>query len=336
MLQVAARLPQFPSLLTSKLRHLLQHAYSSKTIKSYNSNWNCWLKFCGKFNWDPLNVNEAVLSLFITYEFSIRQMKIQTIQKRISTISTILKLSGFHVDFSTYFTMKKVIAGATRLQGGIAPDHRLPLTVSHLRIFFQKMRSSNLSSCTARTMLAFGVFGMLRHSEYIVQNRNRPGKEALRFSDITFYPTFADCQMILLKLRVEKTLLTRKTDEVIIPATFKDVDPVHELKNLIHIRFGATPPPPSAFLFATAKGKPVDSAIFSKFLSYVCDIVKLPHSRITSHSLRIGGCTSLIEAGVGDAVIQLLGRWNSSAYRSYVRLNKEFLLKYSRLMCCSI
>ena len=34
-------------------------------------------------------------------------------------------------------------------------------------------------------------------------------------------------------------------------------------------------------------------------------------------------------AGVGDAVVQILSRWNSSAYQTYIRLDKQILCDYS-------
>ena len=44
-------------------------------------------------------------------------------------------------------------------------------------------------------------------------------------------------------------------------------------------------------------------------------------ARVSSHSLRIGGATTLAAAGLNDHEIQGVGDWKSNSYLTYVRLN---------------
>ena len=46
-------------------------------------------------------------------------------------------------------------------------------------------------------------------------------------------------------------------------------------------------------------------------------------ARYGAHSLRIGGATAAMAAGVDPAIIKVLGRWSSDVYMIYMRCNRE-------------
>ena len=53
----------------------------------------------------------------------------------------------------------------------------------------------------------------------------------------------------------------------------------------------------------------------------------------SSHSLRIGGSTSLLNGGAPPLIIKLLGRWLSSCFESYPVLQATGTRGISNLMC---
>jgi hypothetical protein len=58
----------------------------------------------------------------------------------------------------------------------------------------------------------------------------------------------------------------------------------------------------------------------NKWLSKLGPLFHLDSKRISSHSLRIGGASSLAASGVNDYVIQKMGRWKSLCFLQYIRL----------------
>ena len=54
--------------------------------------------------------------------------------------------------------------------------------------------------------------------------------------------------------------------------------------------------------------------------------------RFGAHSLRIGGATAALAAGVDPAVIRCMGRWPSDVYEIYMRLSRETAARVSTVV----
>ena len=63
----------------------------------------------------------------------------------------------------------------------------------------------------------------------------------------------------------------------------------------------------------------------SPFQNKVCEQCELranlPADKYAGHSFRIGAATTAASAGIEDSTIQTLGRWQSSSYLLYVKLD---------------
>lgn len=56
-------------------------------------------------------------------------------------------------------------------------------------------------------------------------------------------------------------------------------------------------------------------------------------ARFSTHSVRIGGATALLNAGADRLVIKLMGRWLSNAFEGYPVLSAKGSAELSRYMC---
>ena len=60
--------------------------------------------------------------------------------------------------------------------------------------------------------------------------------------------------------------------------------------------------------------------------------IGLDPRKFGAHSLRIGGATAALAAGVQPAVIRITGRWSSDCWELYARLSKEAALNVTTLI----
>lgn len=72
-------------------------------------------------------------------------------------------------------------------------------------------------------------------------------------------------------------------------------------------------------LFCHFSGKPLTRYQFSAVLAKVLAQSSIDSKNFKSHSFRIGAATTLALQGETQHVIQLAGRWQSNAYRTYIR-----------------
>ena len=76
-------------------------------------------------------------------------------------------------------------------------------------------------------------------------------------------------------------------------------------------------------LFCFSNGRPLTRFRLLKHLRHQLQQASYHPHRFNTHSFRISGATSVVEAGASQATIQQLGRWCSQAYRCYIRPPKK-------------
>ena len=145
-----------------------------------------------------------------------------------------------------------------------------------------------------------------------------PG-EHLSMDDVSIDSPSAPTK-IMIRIKASKTDPFRLGVTVCLGKTGQVLCPVEALLSYISRRGLALGP-----LFRYEDGRPLTYAALVREIRLALGAAGLDASLFAGHSFRIGAATTVAAAGVEDALIKILGRWQSSAYVRYVRVPRESL-----------
>ena len=91
---------------------------------------------------------------------------------------------------------------------------------------------------------------------------------------------------------------------------------------------GSCPGPP----FITSKGAYMTRQSFHSLLSALLIKAGLPQKQFNTHSFRIGAATSCKAAHISDVHIQAMGRWQSNAYKIYIKTPPADMASFSKII----
>lgn len=153
----------------------------------------------------------------------------------------------------------------------------------------------------------------------------------LSLSDLAVNNTQAP-QVICIKLKCSKTDQFMKGVKQVLGRTHNVLCPVTALLAYLAHR-GDSPGP----LFRWANQEPLTKTKFVDHVRKGLITANIPAHLYTGHSLCIHAVTTTASVGIEDSTIQTLGRWKSSAYLLYIKLNPSHLATLSSTMAkCSI
>ena len=175
-------------------------------------------------------------------------------------------------------------------------------------------------------------FSFCRSGEVTVEDETKyEANTHLSFADVVVdnavFPS-----VISLNIKYSKTDQGRVGVRVILGRTGDDLCPVSALLNYLSRR-GNNP----GGLFQWQDGTPLSKTKFVEATRQALTAAQLPAKDYAGHSFRIGAATTAAMAGLEDSAIQTLGRWKSSSYQLYIRMNPQQLAAMSSsLSKCSI
>jgi hypothetical protein len=186
---------------------------------------------------------------------------------------------------------------------------RLPITVMVLNDFLKFLDLDLYTHQLLFAVLTVGVYGLFRGGELTTKNKN---SMILQRADVSW----ADDHCTI-TLRESKTDVLRLGVDVHI---YKNGSPTCPYKALRRVYDAAPLKYPSAPLFQNADGSPLQYAALLRGIKALCIKLGFDAKRFGTHSLRIGGATTLAALRYPERMIKTLGRWKSISYELYARM----------------
>lgn len=201
---------------------------------------------------------------------------------------------------------------------------KLPITTAMLRSFASLLDDQHRSDALVLAMMWVATTGMLRISEFTVDNKDNDHLLSLSqlsfrmINDTTMNALSIDntenIKHAVLHLHASKTDPFRLGVEIIIASK----ETINALCSyLAHIK--QRPVQLHSPLFSFKNGEPVNRNWFMKQITTLLTKTGYNYQHYSSHSFRKGGAVSLQQSGIEDSIIRKLGRWKSDAYHLYLR-----------------
>lgn len=322
--------------LDSAVQNYFRAALAPNTHKTYKAAERRYLAFCESFGITPLPVVENILCYYVAC-LGQQGLAHSSIRTYLSGVRQLQISHGFKdVNFEQMPRLRQIIKGVQIEQGrqGRVSHPRLPITPSILRklklVWLSKKTIPDKLMLWAASTTAF--FGFFRSGEITVNpDGSYDPHSHLSYGDLAVDKPSTP-SMISIHLKHSKTDQARKGVKIILGSTNDDLCPVSAMLAYLKVR-GSHPGP----LFQWKSGIPLSKSKFVEEVRIALEAARLPAKSFAGHSFRIGAATTAASAGLPDSSIQTLGRWKSSAYLLYVRMEPQKLAKVSVSMShCNI
>ena len=308
-----------------------RRALATSTQRSYASAQSRYLAFCTQFLIAPLPVQELHLCRFASF-LGNENISHSTIKCYLSAVRHLQIASNLPDPMITSMPKLESVIRGIKSQQALnkgSGDKRLPITPDHLltlRRHFQQNSTTN-DGIMLWAAVTSCFFGCMRAGEMTLSSESAFDPNThLCFKDVSV-DSIDNPKIVKLNIKASKTDPFRKGVEVVLGRTNNALCPVTALLAYLAVR-GNGP----GFLFLFSDGHPLTK---QRFISRVRDALSangVDSSKYAGHSFRIGAATAACAHGLNDSIIQMLGRWQSSAYQLYIRTPQYKLASFSAII----
>ena len=238
-----------------------------------------------------------------------------TIRSAVSALSFIQNYLGFN-DVCGNFLVQKSLLGVKKLRP--SKDLRDPISFKMLIKMLDSVHliiNDTYTVCLIKSMFILAFRAFLRISEMTYDSNSSSVNHCLKLSDIRI--SVKD-NLVEVIFRSFKHKTDDKPFSLAIKGDTSPYCPVRLLAQYLHMRKYNEGP-----LFLMKDRTPVNRKLFNNKLADVLNICgyNQKNLHIRSHSFRIGAATYAIAKGFTYEQVQVMGRWNSQAFKRYIRIN---------------
>ena len=285
------------------------HALAPATKSAYSTQLRTFLRFCKDYALSPLPASPATICRFAA--FLGRSRAPSSVRQYLNVIRWLHHEFSLPNPLPSTPHLQDVLLGMKRIRGS-SPHFKLPLTPAHLLAIRRLLNLSTPQDALFFAVICTCFFGLLRIGN--VLHTHSPGvPKTVTLADLQFLPAGAS-----LRISASKTIQFHDRLHTAVLPLFPN-HPLCPVTALRHFLSLAGPKPHSSPLFCLAGPSPLDAASFRRRLSSLLSTLRLSPAEFSTHSLRRGGATWLLSAGVPLHLIKILGDWKSDCVLQYLR-----------------
>ena len=301
------------------------YGIAASTRRTYRAGITPYLAFCQRYGINPLPASELTLRYFCA-----------EMSHSVSHATIKVYLAGIHLfhiennfpDPTKEAPLLHYLCTAIKRYTGENSFKRKPITISLLHSLKtslshrRQLRSHDRHLFWAAFTLAF--YGFLRASEY---TSSTPAQYN-RYLHLLRKDIKIQKDRMTVRIKGSKTDQCKTSTSLLISKTGTRTCPVTAMQVFLKHSHHHKSLPLFTFQDGTFLTRRKVSMMTKSLLSSKVSDIHL----YSSHSYRIGAATAASAAGIPDSLIQVLGRWHSSAYKSYIRTSPEVLCNATKLM----
>ena len=304
-----------------------------KTLQAWQTDFEDWNEFAKARGWhwrlDDLSLEEKQSRVieWLSLEYYRGTKKASTAKRKVQAIRW-KHVSYPHLHAHPFWNaegLKDYIRNWGKIDGPKKPKLPVPLVILEAIYCFLDLESLEGASICAATLAGFWF--CMRQCEYLGPGLT-PSQVILRDTHghvLTWEALRADSS--LLELIHEVTLViicdkrTSKTSTRSLKKTDKsDVCVVTAFRNLLkaHIKNKGRLPQDRECIFRNRRDNPLRANVINIWIKAAISDAGLPTDRFATHSLRRGGASQWVAAGLSGRDLKKHGRWLSDVYEEYV------------------
>ena len=350
------------------VQYLLFHSVSDSSRVTYHRGWDLWQRFTPSIGSDALletippafldpsnrlaigrwSFPECAFGGFLQHMALDLRLAPATIQVYASGTRFFLMNSNVDIRFlDTSPMLRKIKAGIVLEYRRLHPRwsrSTLPLTGDMFHFAYSQLYSGPTTEQFAvRTAFVLAVVCLLRVSEYLPSVAGKPSSHYLRTNDVRFVVRESGENRFVEAFNVHNFQLSEVVGIVLFIRSGKcdqegeghsmpfdrSAGSLFDLAEVLYKWCAFARPRRGHPLMSTSAGWTLPYSVMSKACKRLASHFRLNPKFFRPHSIRYGGASMLAAAGFPDSQIQLMGRWKSSAFLTYIRVAVQ---SYSRAM----